>query len=113
MPENFGLSLEIAGLQVGGGISRTRSTRALERHLPAMQACLRSVVKRAGFVIAARIDVTAEVTERGRLVRLTAHSLEGTSTCVLTALRPTRLPHPDTGSTEIRFAIRYRTVVPP
>ncbi|MBI4816755.1 MAG: serine/threonine protein kinase [Deltaproteobacteria bacterium] len=105
---SFELVLELAELDVTGGISKRRVETALERPLEETKACLRKDVQKVGREFSASISLKAKIEASGRLTNVSIESkLPSAEGCLKAALSSARLPRPDTGSVTVTARLRY------
>lgn len=110
LPSNFALAVTLDDVDVFGGMSRTKTQRALERVLSEAQACLRKAVAAKGVEASGQVAVEARIDLRGRIRDAKASgSPSGAKACVEGAFSGARLPRPDTGDARLRFKLGYRT----
>jgi hypothetical protein len=103
------VSAKIGGLDVGGGLSTTRTMGALDRQLPAARKCLETALLPRGVKKNGEIKVSGRIDAYGKLGDVRASGEDGSvGACIASAMQSARLPKPDTGDARISFSIQYR-----
>ncbi|MEQ8980787.1 MAG: hypothetical protein RL846_22785, partial [Deltaproteobacteria bacterium] len=106
---SFRVDVEMAAIEMAGGLSKNRIRTALERKKTEAHACMRRALARGGVHRKGRVNVKATITVQGRLRKVTAGGLPGVGPCLEDAYASARMPHPDTGAVPIEFSLAYST----
>jgi serine/threonine-protein kinase len=101
--------VDFVGLEVGGGVSTTRTMGALDKVKPMAKKCVETIALPEGKKRSGEIKVTGRIDAYGKLVDLKAGGGGNPKldACVQMAVQSARLPKPDTGEARISFSIKF------
>lgn len=101
------LAVVLEGVTVTGGVSKRRTEDGLARGLEAARRCVEAGAPKEG-PRRGKVEITANVDERGRLRSLSAVGDLAIQACLVDAFGMVKLPVPDTGAGQVTFVLSYR-----
>ncbi|MEQ8278009.1 MAG: serine/threonine-protein kinase [Deltaproteobacteria bacterium] len=106
--DNFRMSAKLSNIDVSGGLSKNRTTVAVERTMGDITKCLRKAIAELGEPTSGVLTVKGKISVRGRYENVTVTSpLRAANECVREVVRDIHPPKPDTGAAYLTFQVLF------